>query len=122
MPREIVQAVPYPDGISRRVTLSWGWSPDKSDVVALLDVDEHDPNKTVDRREIGPTGQTQAEFWDSVVSIPLYPSEIEQLIRAARRAEKGYYKLVKAGVDRTKVVTCTCGPSDGCSNCVPAVS
>jgi len=121
MPREIIQAVPYPDGVSRRVTLSWGWNPDQSSVVALLDIDEHDPQKFEDRREIGPTGQTQAEFWTSVINVPLYTSEIEQLIRAARRAEKSYYKLVEASIDRSKIVTCSCGPKEGCSNCHPGL-
>jgi hypothetical protein len=117
MPREIIQAVPYPDGVSRRVTLAWGWSPEKSDVVALLEIDEHDPKKFEARREIGPTGQIAPEFWDVVTSIPLYGSEIEGLIRAARRAEKTYYKLVEAGLDPTKVCTCTPNSSEACSNC-----
>lgn len=119
MPREIIQAVPYADGVSRRVTLSWGWSPEKSDVVALLEIDEHDSQKFEDRLEIGPTGQTQAQIWSSLVSIPLYGSEIEGLIRSARRAEKSWQRLTRE--EYLKRTACTCATSaEGCSNCAPS--
>lgn len=118
MPREIIQAVPYADGKSRRLVLAWGWEPRQSDVVALLEVHEYDPAKWGEQvMKLGPDGhQQRAENWDCVSSVPLFRSEVENLIRSVRRAEKFWNRALRSQIE-AEAQPHTCGPGEACSSC-----